>query len=87
MLSDAGFSTKRTYGLTRGRRAARLVVPTPVNGTVPPHRKPNSETRDREHLTEAEVERLMKTAGENRYGHRDATMPSGMACGRSRCAT
>ena len=52
----------------------RLVVPTPVNGTVPPRRKPNSKTRDREHLTEAEVERLMKAAGENRYGHRDATM-------------
>jgi type 1 fimbriae regulatory protein FimB/type 1 fimbriae regulatory protein FimE len=32
------------------------------------------ETRDREHLTEAEVERLMKAAGKNRYGHRDATM-------------
>jgi hypothetical protein len=31
-------------------------------------------TRDREHLTEAEVERLTKAAGENRYGHRDATM-------------
>ena len=26
----------------------------------------------REHLTEAEVKRLMKAAGENRYGHRDA---------------
>ena len=55
-------------------QALRLVVPTPVNGTVPPRRKPNSETRDREHLTEAEVERLMKAAGKNRYGHRDATM-------------
>ena len=52
----------------------RLVSPTPVNGTVPPRRKPNTETRDREHLTEAEVERLMKAAGKNRYGHRDATM-------------
>ena len=55
-------------------QALRLLVPTTVNGTVPPRRKPNSETRDREHLTEAEVERLMKAAGENRYGHRDATM-------------
>jgi type 1 fimbriae regulatory protein FimB/type 1 fimbriae regulatory protein FimE len=56
------------------KSALRLVVPTPVNGTVPPRRKPNSETRDREHLTEVEVERLMKAAGENRYGHRDASM-------------
>ena len=54
------------------KSALRVVVPTPINGTVPPRRKPNSETRDREHLTEAEVERLMKAAGENRYGHRDA---------------
>jgi hypothetical protein len=59
------------------KAALRLAVPTPVNGTVPPRRKPNSETRDREHLTEAEVERLMKAAGENRYGHRDATMNPG----------
>jgi type 1 fimbriae regulatory protein FimB/type 1 fimbriae regulatory protein FimE len=56
------------------KSALRLVVPTPVNGTVPPRRRPNSETRDREHLTEGEVKRLMKAAGKNRYGHRDATM-------------
>jgi hypothetical protein len=30
--------------------------------------------RDREHLTELEVERLIKVAKANRYGHRDATM-------------
>jgi type 1 fimbriae regulatory protein FimB/type 1 fimbriae regulatory protein FimE len=52
----------------------RLVAPATVNGTVPPRRKPNSDARDREHLTEAEIERLMKAAGENRYGHRDTTM-------------
>ena len=68
-------------------QALRLVVPATVNGTVPPRRKPNSETRDREHLTEAEVERLMKAAGKNRYGHRDATMnpdclPAWPAAGR-----
>ena len=49
-------------------QALRTVVPATVNGTVPSRRKPNSETRDREHLTEAEVERLMKAAGEKRYG-------------------
>jgi type 1 fimbriae regulatory protein FimB/type 1 fimbriae regulatory protein FimE len=61
-------------GFSLQKSALRLGVPTPINGTVPPCRKPNSETRDREHLTEAEVERLMKAAGKNRYGHRDATM-------------
>ena len=30
--------------------------------------------RPREYLTEREVERLMKAAGDNRHGHRDATM-------------
>ena len=39
-----------------------------------PKRRPNRELRRREHLTEAEVERLMKAARENRWGHRDATM-------------
>jgi type 1 fimbriae regulatory protein FimB/type 1 fimbriae regulatory protein FimE len=28
----------------------------------------------REHLTEAEIEKLLKAAGQNRWGHRDATM-------------
>ncbi len=52
-----------------------MVSPTPVNGTVkPPHRRPNAELRPREYLTEAEVERLMKVAKDNRKGHRDATM-------------
>jgi site-specific recombinase XerD len=37
-------------------------------------RKPNSDLRTREHLTDAEVERLMVAARSNRWGHRDATM-------------
>src|SRR6516162_10322802 len=71
---DVGTVTAQRGGKSMANQALRLVVPTPVNGTVPPRRRPNSETRDREHLTESEVERLMKAAGENRYGHRDATM-------------
>jgi type 1 fimbriae regulatory protein FimB/type 1 fimbriae regulatory protein FimE len=35
---------------------------------------PNANYRTREYLTEREVERLMKAAGDNRHGHRDATM-------------
>ena len=37
-------------------------------------RKPNSEYRTREYLTEAEVERLIEAAKANRWGHRGATM-------------
>ena len=56
-----------------------LVAPTTVIGTVgdrrsPPRRKPNAKVRAREYLTDAEVEQLIKAAGENRHGHRDATM-------------
>jgi integrase len=39
-----------------------------------PSRKPNAEYRSREHLTEREVERLIKAVKDNRWGHRDATM-------------
>jgi type 1 fimbriae regulatory protein FimB/type 1 fimbriae regulatory protein FimE len=52
----------------------RLVTPTTVNRTVTPRRSPNKDLRTREHLTEAEVERLIKATEDNRYGHRDATM-------------
>ena len=55
-----------------------LVAPTTVNGTVdkagPPKRRRNAEVRSREYLTDAEVNRLISAAGENRNGHRDATM-------------
>ncbi|MBV8800325.1 MAG: tyrosine-type recombinase/integrase [Alphaproteobacteria bacterium] len=49
-------------------------TPTTVKRTVKRGRRPNSHYRTREYLTEREVERLMKAAGRNRYGHRDATM-------------
>ena len=52
----------------------RLVTPANLKRTVAPRRRPNAAYRTREHLTEAEVERLIKTAGSNRWGHRDATM-------------
>ena len=39
-----------------------------------PRRKPNVDYRSREHLTEREVERLIKVVKDNRWGHRDATM-------------
>jgi type 1 fimbriae regulatory protein FimB/type 1 fimbriae regulatory protein FimE len=52
----------------------KLVTPATVNRTVTPRRLPNAKLRSREHLTEAEVERLLKAAGKNRWGHRDYTM-------------
>lgn len=43
------------------------------NGTVPPPRRHNADVRKREHLTEAEIERLLKAAGQGFYGLRDRT--------------
>jgi type 1 fimbriae regulatory protein FimB/type 1 fimbriae regulatory protein FimE len=55
-----------------------LVTSSTVYGTVdashPPKRRPNTEVRSREYLTDAEVNKLIAAAGDNRNGHRDATM-------------
>ena len=56
------------------KRHLKLVAPSTVKRTVGPVRVPNAELRTREYLTEAEIERLIKVAGNNRWGHRDATM-------------
>ena len=56
------------------KRHLKLVTPATVNRTVTPKRPPNADLRTREYLTEGEVERLMKAATRNRWGHRDATM-------------
>jgi type 1 fimbriae regulatory protein FimB/type 1 fimbriae regulatory protein FimE len=52
----------------------RLVSPAPVKRTVTPRRRPNSDLRSREHLTEREVDKLIAAVKSNRYGQRDATM-------------
>ena len=56
----------------------KLVRPEPEKRTAakgrPAGRPPNRELRTREHLTPAEVERLIEAAKDNRQGHRDATM-------------
>ena len=44
-----------------------------VKGTVPPPRRRNADVRRREHLTEVEIDRLLKAAGEGWYGLRDRT--------------
>ena len=52
----------------------KLVKPAIQKRAVGPLRRPNSEFRSREHLTETEVEKLIEAAKSNRRGHRDATM-------------
>src|SRR3974390_3905854 len=52
----------------------KLVKPSTKKRTVVPKRRPNAELRTREHLTEAEVEKLMAATKNNREGHRDSTM-------------
>src|SRR5436189_4737443 len=54
--------------------ASAARAPTTVKRTVPRGRRPNDHYRVREYLTEKEIDRLMKAAGDNRHGHRDATM-------------
>ena len=54
--------------------ATALELVTPTTERTTPLRRPNAALRTREHLTEAEVERLMAAAKSNRHGHRDATM-------------
>jgi integrase len=58
----------------RRKSNLKLVSPDTVKRTVAPGRRPNAELRTREHLTEAEVNKLIAAARGNRYGHRDATM-------------
>jgi integrase len=57
-----------------GKPRLRLVTPATKNRTVTPRRPKNVELRTREHLTVDEVERLIKAASNNRYGHRGALM-------------
>jgi type 1 fimbriae regulatory protein FimB/type 1 fimbriae regulatory protein FimE len=52
----------------------RIVAPATEKRTVAPGRLKNDAYRKREHLTEAEVDRLIKAVKDNRWGHRDATM-------------
>ena len=58
----------------RNKSNLKLVSPDTVKRTVAPGRRPNAELRTREHLTEAEVNKLIAVAKGNRHGHRDATM-------------
>ena len=47
---------------------------TQFSAKLPPKKPKNGDVRPREHLTDHEVERLIKAAKKGRYGHRDATL-------------
>ena len=51
----------------------RVVAPSNENRTVPV-RRPNAELRTREHLTPAEIDKLIAVAKRGRYGQRDTTL-------------
>jgi integrase len=51
-----------------------LVAPAGKKRAVSGGRLPNSEYRKREHLTAAEIDKLIEAAKGNRHAHRDATM-------------
>jgi integrase len=58
----------------QAKQHLRLVSPQGEMRAVAPGRTVNSDYRNREHLTESEVERLLDAAKRNRHGHRDHTM-------------
>ncbi len=63
----------------------RLVTPNSELRTVTLRRRSNRDMgRDREHLTELQVERLIKAAKGNRHSHRDTTMILRAICARGR---
>ena len=62
----------------------RLVTPAIENRAVAPRRPKNAELRRREHLTPAEVERVIEAAKNNRHGrHHDfGRLPAWPTCRR-----
>jgi integrase len=69
-LRTVGAEQSRIYA---DKPSLRAIPPTTINPTVP-LRKPNSDLRRREYLTQDEVTTLAEAAKGNRQGHRDATM-------------
>ena len=53
----------------------RLVAPATVNRTVAPKRPKNADLRTREHLSHAEVEKVIEAARANRHGPRRSHGP------------
>jgi integrase len=57
-----------------GKPNLKLVSPAKELRAVQLRRIPNKDMRPREHLTELEVDKLIRAARDNRHGARDATM-------------
>src|SRR5262245_1400646 len=72
--SDVAIHRSTQWGIHMTKSHLKLVSPNILNGTVPPRRVPNADLRQREYLTEVEIERLIKAARHGRYAHRDATL-------------
>src|SRR5262249_52539755 len=74
--SPRRFQTVRNHlgGICMAETTLRLVLPIGEKRTVTPRRKANTAYRPREHLTEAEVGRLIKVAKKNRWGLPDSAM-------------
>jgi integrase len=68
--------TKSRLRLVVPATQKRTVLPagSKALATIMPTRQPNATYRTREHLTAAEIGKLLKVASRNRWGHRDATM-------------
>lgn len=56
------------------KRHLKLVAPPSVNRGVTPHRKGNAEMRPREHLTAAEIERVLKACADTRHPPRNRAL-------------
>jgi len=60
--SDVATHRLTQWGFHMTKSHLKLVSPNILNGTVPPRRVPNADLRQREYLTEVEIERLIKAA-------------------------
>src|SRR5262249_24885841 len=74
IVTDLWTVTEPTRAYFMAKTHLRLIAPTTVKQTVGPQRRPNSDYRTHEHLTEAEIEKLIAATKNNRYSQRDATM-------------
>ena len=79
MLKSLDFSNHPRLGtpnLHRSMSAMDVLIDTvrkKTKRTVTPRRRPNGTIRTREYLPEAEVEKLINAAKDNRHGHRDVS--------------
>jgi hypothetical protein len=71
---SAGGEVETEHGFLRLVETAPIREIGTVTGRAPPRRVANTKRRDREHLTEQEIEALYQAAEGSRHGQRDALM-------------